>query len=63
MQAQREAATRARAQADALASTLGLTVVGILAVVDESSAPVRPLMDPVRMAAPPAELGPDEIRA
>jgi uncharacterized protein YggE len=55
MQAQREAATRARAQADALASTLGLRVVGILAVVDESSAPVRPSMDAVRIAAPAAE--------
>jgi uncharacterized protein YggE len=54
-QAQREAAIRARAQADALASTLGLRVLGILAVVDESSASVRPLTDAVRMAAPAAE--------
>jgi uncharacterized protein YggE len=68
-QALREAATKARAQADTLASALGVRVVRVLAASEER-APVRPFAETAMLAraenAPPAtpiEVGPIEITA
>jgi uncharacterized protein YggE len=53
-QALRQAASRARGEADALASALGVTVVRVLSAVEES-APVRPFVEAARTAALPTE--------
>lgn len=64
----RQAATRARSAADALASALGLTIVRVLSVVEESAA-IRPFADMLRTAsvaesvATPVEPGTIDVHA
>jgi uncharacterized protein YggE len=57
----REAATKARAQVDTLASALGLRVVRVPAASEET-APVRPFVD-AAVAPSAIELGPIEVTA
>jgi len=68
-QALREAATRARAKAEALASSLGLRIQRVLRVEESSPGMVRPVMAEMRAmsdvaaAPPPVEPGTIEVRA
>lgn len=55
-QALRQAASRARAEADALAAELGLRVVRVLSADEQQSTPVRPFVGAARTAALAAEL-------
>jgi uncharacterized protein YggE len=67
-EALRQAASRARAEADALASALGLRVVRVLSAAEENSSAARPFADAPATAAlaaasTPLEPGTVEIEA
>ncbi len=66
-QALREAAARARADADTIANALGVKIVRVLSAEEEREAPIRPvMMGMARMEAAPAtpiEPGKVEVRA
>ena len=61
-QALKEAATTARAKADTLASALGVRIVRVLSVVEEST-PSRPIMDTFKMAAAAPQAAPTPVEA
>jgi hypothetical protein len=60
-QALRQAAARARSDAEALASALGVKIVRVLSAVEES-APVRPVVDAFRTAGLAAESTPTPVQ-